>query len=78
MAALCINQSPAAIVLPCMTELSTVTNAPTTQPCLLSPGIIYSNPTELIADQGRQAAIRTQYNLPNKLQSLRGPVANHR
>ena len=78
MASLCMNQSPNVTLLPCKTELSTVTNAPSTQPCRVSPGIIYSNPTELIADQGRQAAIRTQYNLPNKLQSLRGPIANHR
>ena len=78
MATLGINQSPNLTVLPCISELSTITNAPSTQPCLVSPGIIYSDPTELIADQGRQAAIRTQYNLPSKLQSLRGPVANHR
>jgi len=78
MATLSQNQAPNVTVLPCKTQLSTVTNAPSTQPCLISPGIIFSNPTELIADQGRQADLRTKYNLPSKLQSLRGPVANHR
>jgi len=78
MATLSLNQTPNVTVLPCKTQLSTITNAPSTQPCLVSPGIIFSNPTELIADQGRQADLRTKYNLPSKLQSLRGPVANHR
>lgn len=72
------NQKPNVTVLPCIPQLSTITNAPSSQPCLVSPGIIFSDPTELIADQGRQAALRSQYNLPSKLQGLRGPVANHR
>ena len=72
------NQSPNVTVLPCIPQLSTITNAPSTQPCLLSPGIIFSNPTELIAEQGRQADIRKRYNLPSKLQGLRGPVSNNR
>jgi len=78
MATLSQNQAPNVTVLPCISQLSTIKNAPSSQPCLLSPGIIFSNPTELIADQGRQADLRTKYNLPSKLQSLRGPVANHR
>lgn len=45
-------------------------------PGFASPGIIYSNDGELIADQGRQANIRTRYNLPSKLTSLRGPIMN--
>lgn len=78
MATVCQNQTPNVTLLPCIPQLSTITNAPSSQPCLLSPGIIFSDPSELIADQGRQAALRTQYNLPNKLQGLRGPVMNHR
>ena len=78
MATLSLNTKPNVTVLPCVTVLSTITNAPKTQTCLLSPGIIYSDPSELIADQGRQADLRTKYNLPNKLQGLRGPVMNHR
>jgi hypothetical protein len=78
MATLSLNTTPNVTVLPCKTVLSTITNAPSSQPCLLSPGIIFSDPSELIADQGRQADLRTKYNLPNKLQGLRGPVMNHR
>ena len=78
MATLSQNISPNVTVLPCVTLLSTITNAPSTQPCLVSPGIIFSDQSELIADQGRQASLRTQYNLPNKLQGLRGPVMHSR
>jgi hypothetical protein len=78
MATVSQNQTPNVTILPCMNELSTIKNAPSSQPCLLSPGIIFSDPTELIADQGRQASLRTQYKLPNKLQGLRGPVVNNR
>jgi hypothetical protein len=41
-----------------------------------SPGIIFSNPSELIKNQGSNALIRTKYNLPSKLSGLRGPVMN--
>jgi hypothetical protein len=78
MTTVCQNQNPNVTVLPCIPQLSTITNAPSSQPCLISPGIIFSDPSELIADQGRQADLRTRYNLPSKLQGLRGPVANHR
>lgn len=78
MATLSQNISPNVTVLPCVTLLSTISNAPSTQPCLVSPGIIFSDQSELIADQGRQASLRTQYNLPNKLQGLRGPVMHSR
>jgi hypothetical protein len=77
MATLSQNISPRTTDIPCKLVLSTITNAPSTQ-CLLSPGIIYTDPSELIADQGRQADLRNRYNLPNKLQGLRGPVMNHR
>ena len=78
MATVSLNQTPNVTVLPCIPQLSTITNAPSTQPCLISPGIIFSNPSELIADQGRQADLRTRFNLPSKLQSLRGPISNNR
>ena len=76
MAAVSQNIAPAVTVIPCKTLLSNVSNAPSTQTCGISPGIIFSNPRELIADQGRQAAYRTSFNLPSKLHGLRGPVAN--
>ena len=78
MASFSQNMSTNVTVLPCTTLLSTIKNAPSTQPCLLSPGIIFSNPSELIANEARQGSLRTQYNLPNKLQGLRGPVMHSR
>lgn len=44
--------------------------------CVGDPSQLYRNNSELIADQGRQLALRTQYNLPSKLQGLRGPIIN--
>ncbi len=42
------------------------------------PGIIFTDNSELVADQGRQQTLRQQYNLPSKLQGLRGPVVTNR
>jgi hypothetical protein len=39
---------------------------------------LFRNNNELTAQQGKQAALRTAYNLPSKLQGLRGPVMNNR
>uniref|UniRef100_A0A6C0L927 Uncharacterized protein n=1 Tax=viral metagenome TaxID=1070528 RepID=A0A6C0L927_9ZZZZ len=72
------SMTPHVTVIPCSDMLSTITNAPSTQSCVADPGQIFRNPTELIANQARQASIRSQYNLPSKLDSLRGPVANIR
>jgi hypothetical protein len=35
---------------------------------------VFRDNSELVADQGRQLALRSSYNLPAKLQGLRGPV----
>jgi hypothetical protein len=43
-----------------------------------SPGIIFSDPSELIRNQASNASIRTRYNLPSKLSGLRGPIVNSR
>jgi len=75
-ATVCQNVERRTTVLPCIPILSTVKNAPSTLKCPKDTGQIFRNPTELIADQGRQAALRTKYNLPSKLQGLRGPVYN--
>jgi hypothetical protein len=75
-ATLCQNIDRRTTVLPCVPILSTVKNAPSTRNCPKDPGQIFRNPSELIADKGRQAALRTQYKLPGKLQGLRGPVYN--
>jgi len=67
---------------------SSVTFVPTTSPgsapgtthekvcCIGDPSQLYRNNDELVADEGRQLAIRRAYNLPSKLQGLRGPIVN--
>lgn len=73
------SSAPFNIVLPCVTPLEDVKNAPgNTVCCNKDKSQLYRNNSELIADQGRQSAFRTSYNLPNKLQGLRGPVLNNR
>ena len=37
---------------------------------------LFRNNNELTAEQGKQLTLRTQFNLPNKLQGLRGPIVN--
>jgi hypothetical protein len=62
--------------LPCVMILSTITNAPSTNICTSDTSQIFRDNTELIANEGRNADLRSKYNLPNKLQGLRGPVMN--
>jgi len=78
MATVSQNIATRTTVLPCVPILSTITNAPSTQTCISAKdtGQIFRDNSELIANQGRQAALRTKYNLPSKLQGLRGPVTN--
>ena len=61
------------------------TIVPTTSPgsapgvlkcCAKDTSQLYRDNSELIADQGRQLDIRKSYNLPAKLQGLRGPVVS--
>ena len=73
------SSAPYNIVLPCVTALPDIKNAPgQTVCCSKDNSQLYRNNNELIADQGRKGAFRTAYNLPNKLQGLRGPVINNR
>ena len=71
------SSAPYNIVLPCVTPLEDVKNAPgNTACCTKDMSQLYRNNSELIADQGRQLSLRNSYNLPNKLQGIRGPVMN--
>jgi hypothetical protein len=70
------SSAPYNIVLPCVTPLEDVKNAPGNTCCTKDMSQLYRNNSELIADQGRQLSLRNSYNLPNKLQGLRGPVMN--
>ncbi len=79
------SAEPYAIVIPCDVSgafIPPVYNAPgstnTDKWCATDPGIKFTNPRELIADQGRQSDLRQRFNLPNKLQGLRGPIVTSR
>ena len=69
------SSAPYNIVLPCVEPLADIKNAPGKK-CCKDMGQLYRNNNELVADQGRQAALRTAYNLPKRLQGLRGPIVN--
>jgi hypothetical protein len=74
-----VGIQPYNIVVPCQGVLSTITNAPGVAKCCQKDmSQLFRDPSELIADQGRQAALRTSFNLPKKLDSLRGPIVNGR
>jgi hypothetical protein len=73
------SSAPYNIVLPCVEPLPDIKNAPGNIKCCSDDmSQLFRNNNELIADKGRQGALRTAYNLPNKLQGLRGPVINNR
>ena len=67
---------------PDATTIDPLTTTPGTKPekisCTTSRnmGIVNTDKSELVADQVRQMRIRTQYNLPSRLTSLRGPLVN--
>lgn len=53
---------------------------PQAVPCKTSKdmSILYTDNSELVANEARQLDIRKQYGLPNKLTGLRGPIVNRR
>ena len=53
---------------------------PQAVPCKTSKdmSILYTDNSELVANEARQFDIRKQYGLPNKLTGLRGPIVNRR
>jgi len=71
------STQPYSVVIPCYTPLPIVTNAPGQERCCSKDtSQLFRNNAELVAEQGRQSALRTKFNLPSKLQGLRGPVMN--
>ena len=71
------SSAPYNIVLPCVEPLPDIKNAPgNTVCCGKDMGQLYRNNNELVADQARQLSLRRSYNLPSKLQGLRGPIVN--
>ena len=73
------SSAPYNIVVPCVTPLEVVNNAPgITTCCKKDYSQLFRNNNELSRQQGLQSDLRLQYNLPNKLQGLRGPVILNR
>lgn len=69
------RSKPYSIEIPCCTFIDPVKNAPgQTKCCKKDMSILYTDNSELKADLGRQSDLRKYYNLPSKLQGLRGAV----
>lgn len=71
------SSEPRAIVIPCCEFITPVYNAPGKQPCCLKPGIKYTDKNAYWQEKAREADLRNDYNLPHKLQGLRGAVVRH-
>ena len=73
------SSAPYSITIPCGIFIEPPKNAPgTVKCCQKDSGQVVNTATkqELVNDLGRQATLRKAYNLPAKLQGLRGPVVN--
>jgi hypothetical protein len=71
------SSAPYNIVVPCTTFLDPVKNEPgVTKCCTKDYSQLYRNNNENTRQQGLQLDLRNKFNLPNKLQGLRGPVLN--
>lgn len=71
------SSEPYNIVVPCTTFLKPVQNEPgVTQCCKKDYSQLFRDNNENTRQQGLQLGLRNQFNLPNKLQGLRGPVVN--
>jgi len=67
---------PYQTVIPCGLWIDPPQNAPGVMRCCTKDmSKLYTNNSELVANQGRQLSLRTGYGLPNKLEGLRGAVA---
>lgn len=73
------SSAPYAITIPCGIFIDPVKNAPGNIECCSKDNGNVLNQViqqQKIDTLGKQATLRTQYNLPSKLQGLRGPVVN--
>ncbi len=71
------SSEPRAIVIPCCGFIDPVYNAPGQQKCCLKPGIKYTDKEAYWNNKACEANVRLSYNLPDKLQGLRGAVVRH-
>jgi len=71
------SSAPYNIVVPCVTFLEPVKNEPgVTKCCKKDYSQLFRDNQEITRQQGLQLGLRNQFNLPNKLQGLRGPIMN--
>ena len=79
--AVCSDASSAApytVEIPCGIFIDPPANAPgtsTSKCCVKDPGIRFQGNQELVTTEGNEATLRKRFNLPRKLDGLRGPVA---
>jgi hypothetical protein len=71
------SSEPRAIVIPCCGFIDPVYNAPGQEKCCLKPGIKFSDKEPYWNQKALEADLRNSYNLPHKLQGLRGAVVRH-
>jgi len=71
------SSEPYMVIVPCVTTTPPVYNAPgVTKCCKKDYSQLFRDNSELVSNEGKQLTLRNQFNLPNKLQGLRGPVVN--
>ncbi len=72
------SAEPYVVEVPCGIFINPPSNAPgtsTAKCCVKDPGILFQRNQELVTTQGNQAELRERFNLPRKLDGLRGPVS---
>lgn len=73
------SSAPYSTVVPCVTPLDDIKNAPGVMKCCKKDySQLFRDNSEITRQQGLQSALRVQYNLPNKLQGIRGPIVMNR
>ncbi len=69
------SSEPYAVVIPCGIFITPPQNAPgKTICCAKDMSVLFTDNAELVADQGKPQTLRQHFNLPSKLQGLRGAV----
>jgi hypothetical protein len=71
------SAEPYVVEVPCGIFIDPPSNAPgksTAKCCVKDAGILFQGNQELVDVQAKQADLRSSFNLPRKLQGLRGPV----
>jgi hypothetical protein len=72
------SAEPYIVEVPCGIFIDPPANAPgtsTAKCCVKDPGILFQGNQELVTTKGNEASLRQRFNLPRKLDGLRGPVS---